>query len=784
MKISLYLIFFTVSLNAQNYYYSIGESKNEILSNSSSKYTLLQTSRTSAGVFSRDSILLRTLWSNRDQKANTYSVPKWDGLNDLGENVIDDAGYIKVISNNIQVEWEGVIGNTSDSFNGENIHRNWDKYHDGLYYNGKLYFISDWTEAWGSIVEVDTNNINYKTELMPNKTSQPYPNRIAISGDTIYFAGRSALTDASISFVQAAKITELGKFSNQLDFQGKSVDIYGKTFKVTDLVESDLQPRVTGLAVQQDGDWLIVAREKINSVHVVNKKTGITIQNLTYNFPKHCKFDKNGNLWMVHDEILEKFSVDESTGALTASGFNISGFTNVAALDISPDGSTIAVADAAINQQVKGYNTATGALLWTLGRSESYLTDATVYNDKFLFISPEPSVYESKLGYSGSDRYSFLIYYPDGSLMVGDRDNNRYIKFDVNRNYQDEFMFLRATYACNVDKVNPSRVFAGFQEFNVDYKLDLLPDNSNNAWKLIANWGGGADYKKEKNSISILDGVCTLFNNRTYAISKYDNIVEIIELVKDGTIRYTGVKMFTNGYDKFELKSNGKITFISGTGKSDVVRLFEREILGFDTNNNPILGEIIEIANYNAINNVRFSGATVTSGEITDNGNFVLFNGWGGGKFHLGGIKRGSSILSFKTAKSIIPNLEDSFPENGEFDDRGPDSYVYKGSTALALDRFIIWGYHGEFWRNSQVNKWNMVTENGLFLTQFGATGLDSSSHGEIFPKMAGNAFSPSLVKVNNVFYLWHNDEGYHGGLHRWKISNLESVNEYYLKIN
>jgi len=52
------------------------------------------------------------------------------------------------------------------------------------------------------------------------------------------------------------------------------------------------------------------------------------------------------------------------------------------------------------------------------------------------------------------------------------------------------------------------------------------------------------------------------------------------------------------------------------------------------------------------------------------------------------------------------------------------------------------------------------------------------SGHG-----MAGNAFDPDLAKVGDTVYLYHNDESYHAGLHRWKISNTENIKEFNFQI-
>ncbi|RZL05974.1 MAG: hypothetical protein EOO89_25150, partial [Pedobacter sp.] len=73
--------------------------------------------RQSAGVFDESGKLVRTLFSGKVFPANNYTYD-WDGLDDNG--IIAPKGKYKVrlLSNNIQYRWEGIIGNTSDSVSG------------------------------------------------------------------------------------------------------------------------------------------------------------------------------------------------------------------------------------------------------------------------------------------------------------------------------------------------------------------------------------------------------------------------------------------------------------------------------------------------------------------------------------------------------------------------------------------------------------------------------------------------------------------------------------------
>jgi hypothetical protein len=50
---------------------------------------------------------------------------------------------------------------------------------------------------------------------------------------------------------------------------------------------------------------------------------------------------------------------------------------------------------------------------------------------------------------------------------------------------------------------------------------------------------------------------------------------------------------------------------------------------------------------------------------------------------------------------------------------------------------------------------------------------------------MAGNVMSFSLVKDSNGdLYLYHNDEGHHSGMHRWKISGMNTISEQVIPVS
>ena len=148
----------------------------------------------------------------------------------------------------------------------------------------------------------------------------------------------------------------------------------------------------------------------------------------------------------------------------------------------------------------------------------------------------------------------------------------------------------------------------------------------------------------------------------------------------------------------------------------------------------------------------------------------------GSTEWHLGGVKPGGSDWLWRTARNTGNKYTGAYPADGAFDIG--NGVKYAGSGAMVSGRNIIWGYHGESWKGSETNEWDHIYDDGLFIGQFGITGPEILRQ-EAPAMFAGNSFSAALTtdKSGNV-YLYHNDESAHGGVHRWKISDLNSISE------
>src|SRR5215213_10158562 len=87
-------------------------------------FILSTSSNTSAGVFKPDGTLIKTLWSGVSYSAGFHSG-SWDGKDDYGNYVADDNYQVKVLSNNVNYQWEGVVGNTSQNFSGNSVYHSY-----------------------------------------------------------------------------------------------------------------------------------------------------------------------------------------------------------------------------------------------------------------------------------------------------------------------------------------------------------------------------------------------------------------------------------------------------------------------------------------------------------------------------------------------------------------------------------------------------------------------------------------------------------------------------------
>lgn len=730
-------------------------------------FNLASTLRTSAGVFTEDSVLIRTLWSGVTYNAGTHTAT-WDGTTDEGILAADGNYKVRVLSNNVQYVWEGTVGNNSDANTGPTVQRGYERIVAMAVAGQYAYYARAYSEGSPSQMKLDVATPGSAINVQPaNQNTGQETDYVATDGINVYWAGNDPYA-ATQFFVFATKNSDDSE--TIFPFGSPLKAVRGRTYpSVIDTVKN-ANAVITGLAVQPTSDFLFVSHQKMNVVHVLNKTTGERVQTLSFTAPGVLATDSANNLWMAYtsggNPTVEKFSVDTS-GILTSTGITLPGIVKPLALGTSPDNQTIVVADGGISQQLKAFNIATGAASWTHGQAGGYATGADVTDDKFYFSDIKKTF------------ITFVAFQPDGTFWVGDPGNSRAQHYAADRTFIDRIMYQPHFYACFVDGNDPTRVFADFREFRIDYSKPL--GRNNGSWALVKNWGHNVPSAQD-NKYNNLRGVATLSNGRTYAMVQRSSTSkwEIVELPDTGNIRFTGVLL---NVDNTQLYPDGSLRKVTKLVPGQPTVWTKRPLTGFDGSGNPLWGTAAVVAKTPPITSTDpgYWGNTnkLRAGEVTSTGVVIAFDGAEGhpgfNNYHLGGVRAGDSTWLWRTAPSTPPNYNGPFPPDGAYDIG--NGVEYSGVSAMASQRNIIWGYHGEFWKASQTNKWNHVYDNGLFVGQFGVTGPEVA--GQPAPAgMAGNSFCANLVTMGDTAYLYHNDEGYHSGIHRWMITGLNTIQE------
>ena len=156
-------------------------------------FTLPAPARTSAGVFKADGTLVRTLWSTVRYPAGSHAA-SWDGTDDFGVPIPSpDAQYVvKVLSNNVTYDWQGVVGNTSSAKTGPTVHRAYYHCMRGLAISGGYgYSAKGYAEGAPSISKFSLASPQGKTDLLPAAHNGKWLNTdfVAADASTVYWAG-------------------------------------------------------------------------------------------------------------------------------------------------------------------------------------------------------------------------------------------------------------------------------------------------------------------------------------------------------------------------------------------------------------------------------------------------------------------------------------------------------------------------------------------------------------------------------------------------------------------
>jgi hypothetical protein len=723
------------------------------------QFSLDEPCKTSAGVYLPDGTLVRTLWSKvRYDGPGAYSA-LWDGLDDSGDGVPSRTYEVKLLQHNTEYVWDGAIGNTSAEASGYSVHTAFRRMRDMAITGGKAFYVVAYNEAkydFHTFQTTDPHRIKFKWN-QPSGSGGTFDrdwNWTATDGQRVYFACPAGSNPTNFytnnypGFILASFVND---YSDAYFTSG--VKIPNGNGCYTNGVYVGTQPGLSGLAVQRNGPWLAASVKPDNRVYLLNKLSGSAGTTLALASPGRMSFSPDGSLWVISSTNVVCLTNMAQPKAATT----ISTLAQPLAVAVNPaNPNLILVADGGSSQQIKAFDQR-GVLLWVYGLPGGYQSNGPrVANNKFWFSN-------------GQFDDTFLCFDEDGSFWVGDGANNRYLHFSAQRTYLEQIMYQPHSYMACVDQNNPTRVFNQFLEFSVDYTKPLAQ-----SWTLVNNWKANVD-PCHIGHVEGIREVTTFPNGRTYALVDNNCVPgrtqEICELTEAG-LRLTGIHPF----------GTANASWVSlGTDGSALLMLqrdakwYRATLLGFEANGNPRYGAptLIGSAPNGAKDpvprccSIGFPRATISTNNIIISFDPTLNNGW-----HLGGVRVGATNWLWKASPSGTLNGEGAFEIAG--------GVTYAGNTMQAVDRHVMYGYHGEFFRGQgQASQHMHFYDNGLFLGQFGEASPGHATSENPVPGSVGNGANPSLVRSETGgYYLWVNDESAHGP-QRWHFVNAGNICEH-----
>lgn len=770
------------------------------------EFTLDNDYATSAGAYDERGTLVRTLWSNVRYPAGPHEA-QWDGRDDDGRELSASASYeIRMLTHNVIYTWDGAIGTTSPDLTSP-------FHHDAPYFFKDLavsgdrayfttpaegpiptirYFKLDDPQYWRArpgmpvsygadvgLVAADRERVYWTHD------SSPFKHTWGKGGDQSFVFATDRDLSRELPFENGSptcvlKLGERCYRDNEADCSFKSVIDLVTEFRedAATLTYEGSRNDVTGLAVQNDGPLLFVAHGLVSEpdIRLFDKRTGKQLAS----FPlagvgRLVVGPGQDDLWAIHDgkrgRVVSRLRIGAAPGYAMQIVRTLEGFESPVGLALSADGKQIVVADAGASQQVKAFDSNTGAPAWTMGKPGGYRANGPdVTTDKFSFnrfVDRGTKIERAE--------QTVLGFQPDGSLWIGDTGLSRVLRFDPERRYSTEIGFVPINYQLAVDHNNPTRVFSEHREYSVDYAQPMQ-----RSWKLVRFYGDGLPQDGEYHSL--VNGgfadVATLSNGRTYGLLRRLHGIDLVEIPAQGDLKRLPPRLTLPVF----MNERGDLYSVRADSAGHA-EFWRRSLTGFD-DGVPVWSREETLARVPRSPRDPHAGPMNHTLErrvaIVEPDLYVLYDPISATssrpgeppQFHLAATQGSSGRWQWRAS-----------PESGPFNLAQPDGAFdsskpwYAGLTVTALDDQIVYNFHGEGWHNAgQANQFLHWSRDGLFVGQFGAPnlrGIPPAAAG-----LAGNSFSIQLARANGATYLWHNDENLHAGLQRWRLDGVEWMRE------
>jgi hypothetical protein len=590
----------------------------------------------------------------------------------------------------------------------------------------------------------------------------------------------------------------------------------------------------TGLAVQSQGELLIVASGHQGKITAYHKTTGelrhswqMPIEHYPFGMWKVAVDPTSSDHLWLSAEGLGVVKLSGLTGnAALAVALALAGVEHPGNVAVSAKGEVL-VADRG-TQQFKLFSAA-GSLEHSYGKPGGYsVGPPDVSTDRFWFF---PASTPGENGGSGGAPVAFTND-ADGTIWVGDPGNKRMVQLARDGSQLDEVLFIPRSYKAATDFTNVSRVFCNMLEFSCDYSKPI-----NESWQLVRNWAAGvnssyasADYGTGLDlwPTSGFTDVVTLPSGHTVGMipelfpnwphNSSNSFAQVVELRDDGMH-----VLLHLAKGQCSMTASGSLrTLVTHTeGASMWQEAFEAKPV-VDRDTGAITwGDLpgVLLASFNVTRASLAARGSMAAARVpsTDSGLLVVFDASTGkpqkgasdgcgmscnAGMHLGVVDLTDGSSGFKWSASPFGTWNASYSDWQTFQPGnvsmkvmqihepagvwgGNDTGVgYAGSTPMTLgDHTVIVGFYGEGWKGCEANQFlHYHAQTGVFLGQFGTPNCfqrrDSAQQYAV-AGAAGNSFSPTLVKAPvaaDEAYLWHQDESGHGGLHRWHLTGLDSI--------
>lgn len=750
-------------------------------------YTLSADSITSAGIFDENDVLIRTLWSNIEKSAGTHSLG-WDGLDNEGLDPGAGVYHAKVLAwpDTLVPTWDGVACNTSDNQTGSDKHMGYVFYQGmavvpGGASAGRIFWAHGYVEGLQSFSYSSQSGYQSRTPFSHLDYKRSW-RHVCVDADHMYASnnGHGLTEETEQSFIVRFSVGSPEDYSAGFS-SGTDISPGDNGYRWDGAIDlGDLYPNgPSGIAVQQSGSYLFVAFENTDTISVFNKTTGSLVSSFAVSAPTRLAVDDNDHLWVISGgDTAYRYTSFSGTPTPAAT---ISGLDDALAIAGDLNG-IIAIIEGGTTQQVTAYNLS-GVSQWVIGQAGGYINDPTAADDKFDFGSGQP----------------FVGFSPNGNIWIGDTGCDRIQIFDTaTQSHQDTIQWLHTTYVSTVDLNDPTRVFARWLEFEIDY-TEAIAD----CWTFTANWRPSAPATMQS-APATAGGLATVLtltdgDTRTFAVvhdTAYalDYQKRIIEMTSSG-VRDTGLHLPAPSR-RCQWFADGSIIRVAYSEYADW-RIYRSTFSGFDVSNNPTFSaESLYASAPKGANDPAYlghlAGPGMRYGWMSD-GRIVSLNGDinSSRKYRLGAVAAGGSDWQFRALpigrwtygppgdRQITGpfNSDDGGPAWDDAAAGGQEGTTYAGNRVIGIqsDSLLVAGYHGEFWRAGQANQWFLYHESGLFVAQFGKVNYPYEITLAL-PERTGNGFSGAMCRANGSLYLWHNDEWPHSGLHRWSFPDDDQL--------